>query len=235
MKQPEKPLDLLVIAPHPDDAEISVGGTLIACRKQGLAVGIIDLTDGEPTPLGSPEIRSRETAAADAVLRPAWRANLGLPNRSLENTLKARRGLAEVIRLTRPRLLLAPYWEDAHPDHTTASRLADDARFTARLTKTDMRGEPHWTPRIYYFWSIHLRIHPKPAFVFDVSDSIEEKMAAVACYHSQLVAGRSTAFPTLLDDIKDRARYWGWTIGKAFGEPLACREEIGVSRLDALL
>lgn len=229
------PLDILVVAPHPDDGEISVGGTILACRGQGLRVGIIDLTDGEPTPHGSPEIRARETAAASDILGIDWRENLGLPNRRLEPTLDARHKLAEVFRKTQPRVILAPYWEDVHPDHVAASRLADDARFWSKLTKSDLPGDPYWPPKMYYFWSIHLRIHPKPSFVFDVSHVIDEKLAAVRCYQSQMLEGRSTEFPTVLDDIRDRARYWGWTIGTAFAEPYASREEIGVGGFERLL
>jgi bacillithiol biosynthesis deacetylase BshB1 len=228
------PLDLLVVAPHPDDAEISVGGTILRSKLDGLRVGVVELTNGEPTPHGSPEIRSRETAASTEILGLDWRENLGLPNRSLQDDLEARRKLAEVFRLTRPGIILAPYWEDAHPDHVAASRLADDARFWSKLSKTDMAGERFHPPRIYYYWSIHLRIHPSSAFVLDVSDVIETKMQAIHCYESQLITGRSTEFPTILDDIRDRARYWGWTIGAAYGEPFASREEIGIESLRAL-
>lgn len=230
-----KSLDVLVVAPHPDDAEISVGGSILTCRSQGLRVGVLELTDGEPTPRGTPERRAQETAAATEVLGLDWRANLGLPNRSLEPTLDARRQLAEVFRLTRPKLILAPYWEDAHPDHVVASRLVDDARFWAKLSRSDMDGEPYWPPAIYYFWSIHLRIHPQPAFVIDISHSIDAKMQAVACYESQLIEGRPTAPPTIMDDIKDRARYWGWSIGCGYGEPFASRESIGLTGFAPLL
>lgn len=228
------PLDILVVSPHPDDAEISVGGTLLRCKAQGLSVGVLDLTSGEPTPHGSPEIRARETAAATAVLQLDYRANLGLPNRSLEATLEARRALAVVFRLTRPKIVLAPYWEDVHPDHIAASQLADAARFWAKLSRSDMPGEPYWPPRMLYFWSIHLRIHPKPAFVLDISEQIDAKLRAISCYESQFFAGRTQQFPTPLDDIRDRARYWGWSIGKAYGEPFASREEIGLSALTSL-
>ncbi len=229
-----EPLDILVISPHPDDAEISVGGTILAARAQGKRVGVLELTDGEPTPHGTPEKRSAETAAATEVLGLNWRHSLNLPNRSLENDLEARRTLAGVLRLTRPEVILAPYWEDVHPDHVAASALVDAARFWAKLSRTDFPGEPYWPPRIYYFWSIHLRIHPKPAFVYDVSPFIEEKMQAVACYESQLVTGRSQEFPTILDDVRDRARYWGWTIQTAYAEPFASREEIGVRSFETL-
>src|SRR5438309_288911 len=134
------PLDYLVIAPHPDDAELGVGGTILLLKAQGARVGVLDLTDGEPTPHGSPETRGRETQAATAVLGIDWRGNLGLSNRSLVADLEARRRLAGVIRQQRPRYLFAPYWEDAHPDHVAASALADAARFSAKLTKTDLPG-----------------------------------------------------------------------------------------------
>src|SRR4030081_2419136 len=99
------PLDILVVAPHPDDAEIGVGGTLLRSKSQGRSVGVVDLTTGEPTPHGSLEIRGHETAAATDLLSLDWRANLGLPNRSLEPTLSARRALAEVFRLMRPKMI----------------------------------------------------------------------------------------------------------------------------------
>ena len=101
-------LDVLVIAPHPDDAELGAAGAILQLQAEGRRVGILDLTDGEPTPFGSPERRARETAAATEILGIDWRRNLGLPNRSLEPTLEARRRLAEVIRQVRPRWLLAP-------------------------------------------------------------------------------------------------------------------------------
>ena len=228
-------LDVLVVAAHPDDAELGVGGLLLKVKRQGLRTGVIDLTSGEPTPFGSPEIREKETAAATKILGLDWRANLGLPNRSLQHTLEARRQLAEVFRRTRPKILLLPYWVDAHPDHVVAVELAEAARFWAKLTRTDMAGEPFFPPTALYYWSIHLRIPPTPAVVFDISDSIEEKLQAVRCYESQFVAGRSQEFPTVLDDIRDRARYWGWAIHAKYGEPLGSREAVGVKSLAEFL
>jgi len=231
---PEHPLDILVVAPHPDDAEISVGGTILLSKAQGMRVGVIELTDGEPTPHGSTEKRAAETDAATKVLGLDWRGNLKLPNRHLENHLSERRKLAEVFRLTRPAIILAPYWEDAHPDHIAASQLTDAARFWAKLSRTDMRGEPFHPPRIWYYFSIHLRIHPPAAFVLDVSDHIEGKLAAVECYESQ-IAHRPQTHPTLQDDIRDRARYWGWAIHKAYAEPFASREAVGIKNLSDLM
>src|SRR5262249_49901534 len=127
-------LDHLVIAPHPDDAELGMGGTLLLLKAHGAKVGVLDLTNGEPTPYGSPEIRERETAAATQILGLDWRGNLALPNRSLVHDLDARREVAGMLRQLRPRWLFAPYWEDAHPDHVAASTLVDAARFWAKLT-----------------------------------------------------------------------------------------------------
>lgn len=228
-------LDILVVAPHPDDAEISVGGTIAVSLRQNLRVGILDLTDGEPTPRGTVERRARETAAATEILQLTWRGNLGLPNRSLQPTLEARRALAEVIRRTRPSIILAPWKEDAHPDHVAASALVDDARFWAKLSRSDMAGEPWWSPMLLHYFSIHLRIHPPASVVLDISSVIDVKMAAVAAFTSQLTEGRSPQFPTVLDDIRDRARYWGWAIGRAYGEPLLNRESISIASLRSLI
>jgi bacillithiol biosynthesis deacetylase BshB1 len=230
-----EPLDHLVIAPHPDDAELGMGGTLALLLAEGGRVGVLDLTDGEPTPFGSPEIRRAETDAATAVLGLSWRGNLGLVNRRLQADLDSRARLAGAIRQLRPRFLFAPYWEDAHPDHVAASALVDDARFWAKLSKTDLPGEPHYPQRIFYYFSVHLRVHPRPSFVLDVSAHIDVKMRALACYRSQLIEGRPTTPPTVLDDIRDRARYWGWAIGTAYGEPFVCREELGLRGLGELV
>ena len=104
-------LDALIVAPHPDDAELGMGGAILGMLKAGLKIGILDLTNGEPTPFGSPEIRARETNAASDVLGVTWRHNLGLPNRSLEPTLDAREKLAGIFRQTKPRWIFAPYWQ----------------------------------------------------------------------------------------------------------------------------
>ncbi|MHC4177361.1 MAG: PIG-L family deacetylase, partial [Planctomycetota bacterium] len=109
-------LDILVVSPHPDDAELGMGGAILRLKAEGLSVGVVDLTSGEPTPLGSTQVRARESAAATEILGLDWRENLGLPNRSLEPTLEARARLAGVFRHTRPRWIFAPYWVDAHPD-----------------------------------------------------------------------------------------------------------------------
>ena len=99
----------------------------------------------------------------------------------------------------------------------------------------DIPGEPHFPRRIFYYFSIHLRVHPRPSLVLDVSDHLEAKMRAVACYQSQLVTGRPTEPPTLLDDVRDRARYWGWAIGTAYGEPFDSHEPVALTSMRDLL
>ena len=228
-------LDILVVAPHPDDAEISMGGSILRFKHEGFQVGVLDLTNGEPTPHGTPEIRARETQQATKILGLDWRENLGLPNRSLEATLEARAALAGKFRQTRPKWIFAPYWVDAHPDHVAAAQLVEDARFWSKLTKTDMLGEPHYPSRIFYYYCFHLRQLPQPTFVLDISPFAERKLAAVACYHSQVTAGRSQEPPTFLDQLDDSAAVWGRLIGTRFGEPFACREVLGLETMQGVL
>jgi len=207
-------LDVIVVAPHPDDAELGMGGAILKMLERGLKVGILDLTSGEPTPHGSPEIRQSETDAATKVLGVSWRRNLGLPNRSLEATLDARRQLAIVFRETHPDWIFAPYWTDAHPDHVAATQLVEQARFWSKLSKTDMPG---------------------PAFVLDISDQWEAKRRSIECYQSQFVEGREHLDPSFIDQLEYEAAYWGKTIGVKYGEPFTSREPIGLSGFGELI
>jgi bacillithiol biosynthesis deacetylase BshB1 len=228
-------LDILVVSPHPDDAELGMGGAILRLKAEGCSVGVLDLSDGEPTPFGSPEIRARETAAATAVLGLDWRENLGLPNRSLEPSLTARGQLAGVFRRTRPRWIFAPYWVDAHPDHVAATPLVEAARFWSKLSKTDLPGQPHYPERIFYYYCFHLRQLPQPAFVLDISEFWQKKLAAIACYRSQFIEGRPEESPTFLDRLRDQAAAWGWAIGTRYGEAFASREPLGLASLRGLV
>lgn len=225
-------LDVLVIAPHPDDAELGAGGGILKMLASGWSVGVLDLTDGEPTPHGSRELRAKETQLATQLLGLSWRENLGLPNRSLEATLEARAQLAAVIRRVRPRWLFAPFWVDAHPDHVAATRLIEDARFWSKLTKSNLPGEPWHPERIYNYYCVHLKTAAQPAYVLDISDVWEQKMRAIRAYESQFVTGRTTDF---LDQLRDEASYWGKAIGVRYGEPYACREPIGLRGFQQLV
>lgn len=230
----DEKVDVLIVAPHPDDAELGAAGAILHFKQRGWRVGVVDLTSGEPTPHGTLETRARETAAATKILGLDWRGNLGLANRSLEPTLEARAKLAELFRALRPKWLFAPYWVDAHPDHVAATQLVEAARFWSKLTKCDLAGEPHHPQRIFYYYCVHLRVIAQPAFVIDISEHWEAKLASIRCYESQFVTGRSTDPPTFLDQLRDQAAYWGWSIGASYGEPYASREPIAVSDFTTL-
>jgi N-acetylglucosamine malate deacetylase 1 len=227
-------LDALVVAPHPDDAELGMGGGIMRMLQDGLQVGVLDLTSGEPTPFGSIEKRNAETERASRELGLNWRFNLGLPNRSLEATLEYRQAIAEVIRLTQPKWLFAPYWDDAHPDHIAATQLVEAARFWAKLSKTNMLGEPFHPERIYHYYCVHLKHIPQPAFVLDISPFWERKWKAIKAFHSQFVEGREQHEHSMLQKLRDEASYWGKTIGTQFGEPYTSREPIGLTSFSQL-
>ena len=228
-------LDALVVAPHPDDAELGMGGTIVRLIGQRWKLGILDLTSGEPTPLGSLERRAAETLAANSALGNPWRKNLGLPNRSLEPTLVNRRELAAVFRQVKPRLIFAPYWEDAHPDHTAATKLVEDARFWSKLSRSDIPGAPFHPARILYYFSVHLRIVERPSLLIDISDQLEAKGQALRCYRSQLVDNQPAGKPGVIDSVCDRTRFWGHMVGVKHAEPFASREPVGLTSLDHLL
>jgi bacillithiol biosynthesis deacetylase BshB1 len=224
--------EFLVIGAHPDDAEIGMGGTIALLVEEGHRVTLVDLTDGEPTPMGTPERRRAESEAAARVLG-VRRITLPLPNRSLADTVEARTRVAEVIREVRPDVLFLPYGVDAHPDHVAAERLGEAARFYAKLTKTEMRGEPHYPGRVFHYFCSHYRLHVDPAFVLDVTEHFERKIEAVACYRSQFNEERGTL--GILDTIRIVGRYWGTRIRRPYGEPFASKEPLGLRSLRDVL
>jgi bacillithiol biosynthesis deacetylase BshB1 len=234
MAEPET-VEYLTVAPHPDDAELGMGGTLVKLVRAGRRVGVVDLTSGEPTPHGTPEKRRSETEAATELLGLAHRENLGLVNRELEATLDARVRLAEAYRRLRPRVVFIPYWRDAHPDHLAATDLAVQARFHAKLTKTDVAGEPHWPERLIYYYCTHLRAHEDIRFIIDVSAEMETKVEAIDCYRSQFYDGRGEEAGAVVGYVRAINRYWGLLISRAYGEAFATQEPLGLSDLDGIL
>jgi len=225
--------DVVCIGAHPDDVEIGMGATVATMAAEGLSVAIIDLTDGEPTPFGDPRTRAREAARASEILGVAERRTLTLPNRELADTLEARRMLAEVLRELRPRWLFLPYPLDAHPDHVAAASLGSAARFWAKLTKTDMDGEPHYPERVYHYVAVHLRLHVKPSFIVDATAGLDAKLAALGAYASQFSA--NPANRGIIELVRERAAYWGGLIGTGAGEPFYAQEEIGIRSVRDLL
>lgn len=231
----DRPLDFLVVAPHPDDAELGMGGTIAKMVAEGWRVGILDLTSGEPTPHGSEVRRRQETLKATEILGVAWRGNAGLPNRKLEPTLEARELIASYFRVLQPRWIFAPYWEDAHPDHVAATQLIEAARFWAKLSKTEMPGERFHPERIYYYFCIHLRLAVQPDWIVDIGEHWDQKLESVLAYQSQFVEGRPTEPPTMIDRIRDDAANWGRLINRKYGEPMATKEPLAMKSLRDLI
>jgi len=227
--------NILAVGAHPDDIELGIGGTVASLVRRGDNVTICDLTNGEPTPHGSPEIRLKESIESSAILNVEKRINLGLDNRWLKDTKEARVKLAEVYREVRPDVILVPYHNDAHPDHIAASTLAQAARFVAKYTKTEMKGEPFYPPRIYFYLCIHLKKMIEPTLIFDISETIEQKLDAVRAYRSQFFAGEKPRGDEIVNRLRAQATYFGYLIGVGYGEPLLKLEEIGIRSFDNML
>jgi len=220
---------ILVVGPHPDDQELGMGGSIIRLVQQGHRVHLVDMTDGEPTPAGSSELRAKEAAAA-AKTMGVQRTLLGLPNRQVVHSVENRHKLAAMIRVHRPDWIFLPYPIDAHPDHVAVTRIGEDARFDAKLTKTDIPGEPWYPKRIIYYFCTHLRLSFQPTFCIDISQHMDAKLAAIACYQSQFGA-ISNPVPELVRTLN---AYFGGRIGTAFAEPFFSYEVVGLSGLDQL-
>jgi len=191
------PVDLLAIAAHRDDVELTCAGTLIRAIDQGYSAGILDLTAGETGTRGSAELRAEEAHAAARVMGISERLNAGLPDAHLANTDANRRAVVEAIRHFRPRVVIVPFPVGRHPDHRIASELARDACFLSGLRKYDAGGEVHRPHKVLY--ALAYREDPvKPTFVVDISDQFDRKMQAIRCYASQFDGATNAGeiFPT---------------------------------------
>jgi len=250
-------LNVLVIAAHPDDAEIGMGGTIALLASQGCRVLICDLTDGSPTPRGDRASRLAEAQEALAALQPRSggapirRVLLDLPNRTLQHTIDARHKIAGVIRAHQAGVVFAPHWEDAHPDHLAATRIAEDARFDAKLTRMDMPappgcgpvGPPIYPKWFFYYDISHLRRIATPDFCMDITGFELQKQASVGAYRSQFGPWDDAPAPDpgrlVSTDLPRRllasAQVYGATIGAGFAEPFFTREPLGLRGLAGIL
>ena len=228
---------VLIFSPHPDDAELGMGGAIAKFLDEGWEVILADLTDGEPTPAGSVEIREKETQQATESLGLRHRLCLGLPNRYLQNNLENRRVLAETIREYKPRWVFTVMLPDSHPDHFHTHHLVVVGRFAAKLTKTDMAFKPHYPERVFYFYASHLRIHPDPRFIVDVSAQWDRKIASIKAYQSQFWHNHTEPEKKgwVLEYVTTLCKYFGDRIGVEYAEPFFCHELVGLSKLDSLL
>ncbi len=230
-------LDILAMGAHPDDVEITCGGTLIQAVRQGHAVGIITLTQGEIGTRGSVELRAQEFDQAAELIGTKVHHSLNLPDSNLAVTEAAKLMVIREIRTYRPTLLFLPYWEDRHPDHGNASQLVQEAAFLAGLKKIDT-GQPSFRPAqlIYYMsaWEF------EPDFVVDISTVIEEKKQAILAYGSQVnnkVLRRNDedetfiSSPQFFEFLLARAAYFGHRIGKKYAEPFKIKGVLEVKDL----
>ena len=229
-------VDLLAIGAHPDDVELTCGGTLVKAVSQGHRTAIVDLTGGEAGTHGSRDIRAGEAAAAATVLRVAERVNAGLPDAGLHNTDETRRVVVELIRRFAPQVVIVPYPIGRHPDHRIASQLCRDASYLAGLANYPAAGDPHRPEKVLY--TLAYREDPvKPTFVVDISQEFAAKIEAIRCYASQF-DGKMAAgeiFPAG-DDIYENVRIhcarYGSLIRTAYGEPFMTHETV---RIDDVL
>ena len=235
-------LDVLAIGAHPDDVELSCGGTIVKLVRQGKAVGLLDLTEGELGTRGSREIRAEEAAEAARILGVSLRETASIPDGNIENNEDNRSRVIRVIRAYRPDVLLIPYHTDRHPDHEHAHTLCREAWFYAGLEKlkTDWNGvtqQPH-RPKIFYCF---MHWHEfQPTFIVDISAEFEQRMKAVRAFASQFFnphsRERETALsaPGFLEMVETRLAYYGDRIGVAYGEPFNTSQVIHVSDITKL-
>lgn len=241
---PQDSLDILAIAAHRDDVEQTCAGTLLKAAQVKRRTGILDLTRGEMGTRGSAEDREREANDAAKILSVVWRRALDIPDGRVENTWENRLKVASVIRETRPRVVILPYWKGRHPDHYTASVLGYEACFLAGLAKLGAKGQgpgtridshpiselsPHRPFKIIY---ATLYYDIRPTFVVDISDQFEGKFASILAYKSQFgdqEAGKDIfpAHQEIRARVESMARFYGMLGGVTYGEPFH-QKEVGL-------
>ncbi len=224
--------NILVVGPHPDDQELGMGGTVAKLAEQGHNVLLLDMTNGEPTPLGDPETRAAEAAAAANILG-VKRTCIDLPNRFVEHTIEARHKVAGVIREHQAEIVFTPYFQDAHPDHVATTRIVEDARFDAKLTKIDLPGEPIYPKWLFYYYCTHLRWVADPSFLLDITGYEQRKHDAIVAYHTQFVLPEKNR--RVVEWVDSANHYFGNRIGGQAAEPFFTKEPIGLASLDSLV
>ncbi|HLV26286.1 MAG TPA: bacillithiol biosynthesis deacetylase BshB1 [Gemmatimonadales bacterium] len=238
MSSPTQTVDVLAIAAHRDDVELTCGGTLLAAAAHGRRTGAVDLTRGEMGTRGSADIRGEEAARAAGILGLSVRENLGLPDAGLVNTPETRAMLARIIRQLKPQVVIAPSQFGRHPDHRVAAELIRDACFVAGLARVEPDVPVHRPRKLVH--CIAYREDPiKPTFVVDISDHFERKMEAIRCYASQFdgLVQAGEVYPNgdpLYDIIRHQAAHYGSLIRCRYGEPFLTAETMRVEDIASL-
>ncbi len=223
-------LDLLAIAAHPDDVELTCGGTLIKMARRGHKTGILDLTAGEMGSRGAPETRAREAAKAARLLGVAWRSTLGVPDSDVQPARQHKLSLAGVIRELRPKTVILPYWD--------ASALGYEGCFLAGLKTLPIEGDAYRPFKILYATSF---AEVRPTFVVDITKEFERRGKAILAFASQFrpVKGETKgnvflAIDRLEDEMNQLARHYGQMIGVKYGEPFLIKELMQVEDVVAM-
>ncbi len=218
------PVDILAVMAHPDDAELLCGGSLIKAADQGARVAVLDLTAGEAGSAGTAKLRARESAAAATVMGLCHRSTAELPDAGLENTQEARTAVVGHLRALRPRVVVTHWTRSRHPDHRNAAELVVDASFLAGLKNFPADGQPHRPYKVVHALTFR-EDAVKPTFVVDVTDQMERKLDALACYGSQFDGrtGMGEVYPAgdrpLFDQIRATHAAYGSRVRCAYGEP----------------
>ena len=227
-------LDVLVFGAHPDDAELSMGGTIAKLTSGNLKVGLIDLTRGELGTRGTAETRQKEAFQAAILLKAAVRENLQIPDGDIQNNKENFLKIVMSIRKYRPKIIFAPYFHDRHPDHIDTASLVKRAMFSTGLAKVrtfdkEVAQEAYRPQKLFYYMQTYTF---EPTFIVDISESFELKMKAVKAYSSQFHNPKSMepetfiSRPEFINYIESRAKFYGFQIGKHYGEPFFCEEKI---------
>jgi bacillithiol biosynthesis deacetylase BshB1 len=230
-------LDILAIAAHPDDVELTCGGTVIKMVEAGYRVGILDLSAGESGTRGSSSLRQKESSRASRVMGIIHRENAGLPDAGIEDVRAHKLLIAQKVRQLHPHTVVLPYWEGRHPDHYTAGQIGYEGCFLAGLAKMRIEGRPHRPHKIIYA-SLYVP-SVRPTFVVDISAQFETKLKSILCYSSQFSARKDmhNLFPSR-SDLRERvgalARHFGLMIGVRYGEPFVMREVAAVDDIVAI-
>ena len=225
-------LDVLAIAAHPDDVELTCGGTLLKMAQRGYKTGILDLTAGEMGTRGTRETRAKEAAKAATLLAVKWRGTLGVPDSDVQPSRQHKLRLAAVIRELRPKTVILPYWEARHPDHYHASTLGYEACFLAGLKQLPLQGEAYRPFKILYSISF---ADVRPTFIVDITAQFKQRHKAILSYGSQFLPPKTEkkskvrlAIDRLEADMNQLARHYGQMIGVDYGEPFLQKELLKV-------
>jgi bacillithiol biosynthesis deacetylase BshB1 len=225
MKKDDDKVDLLFFAAHADDLELSCGGTIARSAKQGLRVGMVELTRGEMGTRGTPRTRKREAQAAARILGSRFRVQLDFGDGGLRTGRQEELELIEVIRRHRPSVIFAPWPDERHPDHVRTGTLVTDAAFYAGLRALETERPAHRPQVTVYYVQNYL---VTPSFVVDVTDAWKTKMRAIAAFKSQFGSSKEpTIFishPRFLEMIEARGKHFGALVGAQYGEAFVTKQ-----------